>query len=144
MLPHGPKTLFATHYHELTELENEKTNLKNYAITVQERNGDLIFLRKIMPGKADKSYGIQVQSLRECQFPSSIRQNESLRCWKSIRFISIQRLLMKRSILFKELTPEKEEVLNAICSLNLDELKPVQALSLLAEWQDYLGKADEA
>ena len=142
---HGPKTLFATHYHELTELENEKTNLKNYAITVQERNGDLIFLRKIMPGKADKSYGIQVAKL--AGMPISII-NQAKRILKMLEkhqiHIDPKTPHEEEYTLFKELTPEKEEVLNAICSLNLDELKPVQALSLLAEWQDYLGKADEA
>ena len=142
---HGPKTLFATHYHELTELENEKTNLKNYAITVQERNGDLIFLRKIMPGKADKSYGIQVAKL--AGMPISII-NQAKRILKMLEkhqiHIDPKAPHEEEYTLFKELTPEKEEVLNAICSLNLDELKPVQALSLLAEWQDYLGKADEA
>jgi DNA mismatch repair protein MutS len=59
----GPKTLFATHYHELTELELVLTGVKNFNILVREWNEDIVFLRKIAPGVADKSYGIQVARL---------------------------------------------------------------------------------
>lgn len=59
----GSKTLFATHYHELTELESKITGVKNYCISVKEHGEDIIFLRKIVPGGADKSYGIQVAKL---------------------------------------------------------------------------------
>ena len=57
------KTLFATHYHELTELENKHKNIKNYNISVLEKNDDIVFLRKIVKGGADKSYGIAVAKL---------------------------------------------------------------------------------
>ncbi|MBR5419732.1 MAG: DNA mismatch repair protein MutS, partial [Lachnospiraceae bacterium] len=59
----GAKTLFATHYHELTELEGKMDNVNNYCIAVKERGDDIVFLRKIIPGGADKSYGIQVAKL---------------------------------------------------------------------------------
>ncbi|WP_048569499.1 DNA mismatch repair protein MutS [Clostridium cylindrosporum] len=59
----GCKTLFATHYHELTELEEKIQGVKNYCISVKEHGEDIIFLRKIVPGGADKSYGIQVAKL---------------------------------------------------------------------------------
>ena len=59
----GAKTLFATHYHELTELEGRLDGVKNYCIAVKEHGEDIIFLRKIIPGGADKSYGIQVARL---------------------------------------------------------------------------------
>lgn len=59
----GSKTLFATHYHELTELESKINGVKNYCISVKEHGEDIIFLRKIVPGGADKSYGIQVAKL---------------------------------------------------------------------------------
>lgn len=59
----GAKTLFATHYHELTELEGKLKNVHNYCIAVRERGDDIVFLRKIIPGGADKSYGIQVARL---------------------------------------------------------------------------------
>lgn len=59
----GAKTLFATHYHELTELEGKLHNVTNYCIAVKEKGDDIVFLRKIVPGGADKSYGIQVAKL---------------------------------------------------------------------------------
>ena len=62
----GAKTLFATHYHELTELEGKMNNVNNYCIAVKEKGGDIVFLRKIIKGGADKSYGIQVASWPGC------------------------------------------------------------------------------
>ena len=59
----GAKTLFATHYHELTELENTLSGVKNYSIAIKSRGDDLVFLRKILPGGADRSYGIEVAKL---------------------------------------------------------------------------------
>ena len=59
----GAKTLFATHYHELTELEGKLSGVNNYCIAVQEKGDNIIFLRKIIKGSADKSYGIQVAKL---------------------------------------------------------------------------------
>ena len=59
----GAKTLFATHYHELTEMENELDGIKNYNIAVKKRGDDIIFLRRIVPGGADDSYGIEVAKL---------------------------------------------------------------------------------
>lgn len=59
----GAKTLFATHYHELTELEGKLPGVNNYCIAVKERGDDIVFLRKIVKGGADKSYGIQVAKL---------------------------------------------------------------------------------
>jgi DNA mismatch repair protein MutS len=59
----GAKTLFATHYHELSELEGRFEGVKNYCITAMERGEDVIFLRKIRPGGADKSYGVHVARL---------------------------------------------------------------------------------
>ena len=59
----GAKTLFATHYHELTELEGKLESVNNYCISVKESGEDIVFLRKIIKGGADKSYGIQVAKL---------------------------------------------------------------------------------
>lgn len=59
----GAKTLFATHYHELTELEGKLSNVHNFCIAVKERGDDIVFLRKIVPGGADRSYGIQVAKI---------------------------------------------------------------------------------
>ena len=59
----GAKTLFATHYHELSVIENQLPNVKNYNVAVKKRGGDMIFLRKIVPGAADESYGVEVAGL---------------------------------------------------------------------------------
>ena len=66
----GAKTLFATHYHELTELENKLDGVKNYKIAVREINGGIVFLRKIMRGGANRSFGIEVAAL--AGVPSSV------------------------------------------------------------------------
>jgi DNA mismatch repair protein MutS len=59
----GARTLFATHYHEMTQLESLREGIRNYRVAVQERDGDVVFLRKIVPGGADRSYGIHVAKL---------------------------------------------------------------------------------
>ncbi len=142
----GPKTLFATHYHELTGLEREMPHIKNYAITVREYNGDLIFLRKITPGKAGKSYGIQVAKL--AGVPISV-VNDARRILKSleknqIHFDNGKAKTEEIPALFKEISDDEEEVINEIKNLRPDHLTPIKALSLLAEWQDRLKtKNDE-
>ena len=137
--PNGPKTLFATHYHELTTLEQEKKNLRNYAIRVDEVNGNLVFLRKITPGKADKSYGIQVARL--AGMPVSI-VNKAKKILRNLEKSKLCTENMKETeneiSLFREITPEEEEVLTKITQLDIDCLRPIDALRLLEEWQDYL------
>lgn len=72
----GAKTLFATHYHELTELEGKLESVNNYCIAVKEKGDDIVFLRKIVPGGADKSYGIQVAKLAGVPDSVIARANE--------------------------------------------------------------------
>ena len=72
----GAKTLFATHYHELSELEGRFEGVKNYCISVIEHGEDVIFLRKIMPGGADKSYGVHVARLAGVPAPVVARAHE--------------------------------------------------------------------
>ena len=67
----GAKTLFATHYHELTELEGKLSNVNNYCIAVKEKGDDIVFLRKIVSGGADRSYGIQAVSYTHLTLPSA-------------------------------------------------------------------------
>ena len=75
----GAKTLFATHYHELSTIENELPNVKNYNIAVKKRGGDMIFLRKIVPGAADDSYGVEVAKLAGLPNTVITRAREILR-----------------------------------------------------------------
>ena len=72
------RTLFATHYHELTKLAHERSGVANYNVAVREWNDQIIFLRKIMPGGADKSYGIQVARLAGLPKPILDRAKEIL------------------------------------------------------------------
>lgn len=72
----GAKTLFATHYHELTELEGTLSGVNNYCIAVKEQGDDIVFLRKIVKGGADKSYGIQVAKLAGVPAPVIDRAKE--------------------------------------------------------------------
>ena len=74
----GAKTLFATHYHELTELEGTLDGVNNYCIAVNEKGDDIVFLRKIIKGGADKSYGIQVAKLAGVPDPVIERAKEIL------------------------------------------------------------------
>ena len=135
----GPKTLFATHYHELTSLETEKANLKNYAIQVDEINGSLVFLRKISRGKADKSYGIQVAKL--AGMPVSIVNKAK----KILRNLEKSKLncgnaaeVAPEISLFREISETEKDILKQIQNLDIDNMRPLDALSLLEEWQDYL------
>ena len=73
------KTLFATHYHELTELENQSDGIKNYSIAVKEKGEDIIFLRKIVRGGTDESYGIHVAKLAGVPKIVTQKANEFLR-----------------------------------------------------------------
>ena len=75
----GAKTLFATHYHELTELEEEMDSVKNYCISVKEEGEDIIFLRKILRGGANNSYGVQVARLAGVPDMVIVRANELLK-----------------------------------------------------------------
>lgn len=138
----GPKTLFATHYHELTSLEQEMPHIKNYAISVREHNGDLVFLRKIAPGTANKSYGIQVAKLAGLPIPIV---NQARKILKTLEKNQLHLGAGKKENeespgLFKEISEEQEEVLAEIENLDLDQLAPIKALGLLAEWQDRLKK----
>src|SRR5699024_3375947 len=75
----GAKTLFATHYHELTELENQLEGIKNYSIAVKEKGEEIIFLRKIVRGGTDESYGIHVARLAGVPKQVTQKANEILK-----------------------------------------------------------------
>ena len=106
---------------------------------MDEVNGNLVFLRKITPGKADKSYGIQVARL--AGMPVSI-VNKAKKILRNLEKSKLCTENMKETeneiSLFREITPEEEEVLTKITQLDIDCLRPIDALRLLEEWQDYL------
>lgn len=135
------KTLFSTHYHELTALENNLTHLKNVHVKAVEQNQELIFLHKVENGPSDKSYGIQVAKLANLP-PSLIKRAEKILTKleenKKEIVIDAQYNLFDFDFNIQEnkmLNPEEQEVLNIIKDTNFFELTPMDALNLLYKLQ---------
>lgn len=117
------KTLFATHYHELTRLEDELDNVSNLKVEISEENGDLIFLRKIMKGKANKSYGIEVAKLSG--LPQEIISKASL-ILSNLNEIEIKPI--KTNTIQKSIVNlEQEMFLKELSSIDLDDISPREA-----------------
>lgn len=145
----GAKTLFATHYHELTELEGKLSGVHNYCIAVKENGDDIVFLRKIIPGGADKSYGIQVAKLagvpeavtdRAKDIVEELLANDIADIAKSI---SVEGKHTAKNInetepvqmsLFDFGTPDP--VIDEIRELNISNMTPLEALIKLQELQN--------
>jgi len=131
----GVKTLFATHYHELTELENTLPKVKNFTVAVKEENGKISFLRKMIKGGANKSYGIQVAGLAGIPINVIERAKILLHRMESGEHILSNKQLKKLKNRSKQLeffpTPEKKLV-ESISNLNINEITPVEALNCLS------------
>jgi len=132
----GAKTLFATHYHELTVLEGQLPGVKNFNISVKKRGDDIIFLRKIIPGGADESYGIEVAGL--AGVPSSVikRAKEILNSIENDR--EVKPAKKPRAEVFD--TPQLSledmtaiETAEELRRINIDTMTPIEALNLLYE-----------
>lgn len=135
----GAKTMFATHYHELTELESQLAGVKNYNVSVRKRGEDVIFLRRIVPGAADDSYGVYVAKL--AGVPSSIirRANEILALLEQGAPVCVT--ANKNSVGKDEnqiiLTQADDtELIRRIKELDLGNITPIQAMNLLYELKD--------
>ena len=145
----GAKTLFATHYHELTELEGHLPGVNNYCIAVKEQGDDIIFLRKIIQGGADRSYGIQVAKL--AGIPSSVieRAKEIV-----VQLVSTDIAAKAREIAgddtssaketeekcAEEATSSNDLVIAQIAALDLSRLTPLEAINLLYQYQEEIVK----
>ena len=136
----GPKTLFATHYHELTDLSRVLSGVKNYNIQVKEWNDEIIFLRKILPGGADKSYGIQVARLAGLPKQVLDRAHEILFNLEQTEFDEVGMPKISRTEKKDSLPspgqlglfPESENPLIEIISqIDPNEMSPKQALDTL-------------
>jgi DNA mismatch repair protein MutS len=131
------RTLFATHYHELTELEDLLPGVRNYHVSVKESGTNIIFLRKVEPGSADKSYGIEVARL--AGLPANVveRAREVLKRHEQSEHAVSGKLAEKKQepkdVQLMIFTPLNSEVVQAIEKVDLDNLKPLEALNLLAE-----------
>ena len=131
----GAKTLFATHYHELTELENKLDGIKNYSIAVKEKGEDIIFLRKIVKGGTDESYGIHVARLAGVPKVVTQKANEILRSLerKNILTGKKQEKQDKKQVegQFDLYNYKLAEIAHEIDKINLNELTPIDALNTL-------------
>jgi len=127
------KTLFATHYHELTQLADLLPGVRNYNVAVSEADGKVIFLHKIVPGGADKSYGIHVAQMAGLPKPVVARANEIMAELEktSGRAVKISPHSAQQAALFPETSP----LLDELKSLDINELSPIEALNKLFEWQ---------
>ena len=133
----GAKTLFATHYHELTELENTLPGTVNYSIAVKTRGEDIVFLRKIVPGGADRSYGIEVAKL--AGLPEKVVQRaravlKELEAENGVQYVAARKETAQVSL---EAIGEGE-VLDALRRCQPDTLTPIEAMSLLYELKQKL------
>jgi len=139
----GAKTLFATHYHELTELEGKLYGVNNYCIAVKESGEDIVFLRKIVKGGADKSYGIQVAKLagvpksvldRALEIAATLNENEITQKAKSLA-INTKEAQEQEILPQRQNVSPQDELLSELKALELANMTPLQALNKLYELQ---------
>lgn len=131
----GAKTLFATHYHELTELEDKLEGIKNYSIAVKEKGEDILFLRKIVRGGTDESYGIHVARLAGVPKAVTQKADEILRSLerKNILTGKKQEKQDKKQVegQFDLYNYKLAEIAHEVDKINLNELTPIDALNTL-------------
>lgn len=134
------KTLFATHYHELTDLENKLEGTKNYHIAVKERGEDIIFLRKIVEGGTDESYGVHVAKLAGVPRDVTKRANEILRTLE-------RKSLIKDTGKTKSEKQEEQgqismynyklaEIAHELDKVDLNATTPIEALNILTKLKE--------
>jgi DNA mismatch repair protein MutS len=139
----GARTLFATHYHEMTQLEGLREGIKNYCVAVQERDGDVVFLRKIVAGGADRSYGIHVaklaglpptviaraqQVLAQLEQPDTTIESTTLSSEKELRQASL---------------PHPHPIIEEVKQIDLFSMTPLDALNRLADLQRRISPAGQ-
>lgn len=127
------KTLFATHYHELTELEGKLEGVKNYKINVREIAGSIVFLRKIVRGGASRSFGVEVAAL------AGVPEDVTLRAKVILK--ELERGEKKRAASPQEEVPEEEvteeqNLREELAGIDVNLLTPMQALALISEWKE--------
>ncbi|MGD0003606.1 MAG: DNA mismatch repair protein MutS, partial [Anaerolineaceae bacterium] len=127
------RTLFATHYHELTQLSELLPGVRNYNVAVSESEGKVVFLHKIVPGGADRSYGIHVAQMAGLPAPVVQRATEILQQLEasSGKAVRLNPFLPEQLALFPETNPLVDE----LKSLDINALSPIEALNKLYEWQ---------
>jgi DNA mismatch repair protein MutS len=137
------KTLFATHYHELTELSEQLEGVRNLKVSVKESGDHVIFLHRVEPGRADRSYGIEVARLAGLPLGVIERAREVLKLHERTEHAMTQELAKPEDLplqiqLFE---PVGYQLAERLRSLNLDELRPIEALQLLSQIQQELKRS---
>ena len=139
----GAKTLFATHYHELTELENKLEGIKNYSIAVKEKGEDIIFLRKIVKGGTDESYGVHVARLAGVPKEVTKRANQILNTLERKSIIGSKKEEKEDK---KQVTGQLgifnfklAEIAQELDKVNLNELTPIDALNTLVKIKEKMA-----
>ncbi len=147
----GAKTLFATHYHELTELEGKLPGVNNYCIAVKEQGDDIVFLRKIVKGGADKSYGIQVaklagipesviqrakelvEELSDADITAAVKDLTEPRKKTSVKFdqVDMQQISLLDAV-------QDDHIIQELKELDVTNLTPMDALNLLYKFQNQI------
>ncbi len=135
-----PKTLFATHYHELTDLADATPGVVNYHVAAREWKDDIIFLRKIVPGRSDRSYGIQVARLAGLPRPVVERAREILSALERDELTRGGRPSVsgtpgepQQQLGLFQATPADDRLRERLAALDVDRMTPLDALTLLAE-----------
>ena len=136
----GAKTLFATHYHELTELEATIPGVKNYNTSVKKRGDDITFLRRIVKGPADGSYGVEVAKL--AGVPKAVVENAKkiLKTFESQQPVNATSVVVKNDYEEDEMqltfsSGAKEELINKLKDIDVNTLTPIEAMTKLFELQ---------
>lgn len=135
------KTLFATHYHELTVLEEQLSGVRNLHVSVKEAGDQILFLRKVEPGAADRSYGIEVARLAALPLSVIERARQILALHESAEHTVTEELSPRPApVQIQLFDAAPAHIVERIRSANIDELRPIEALQLLHELQSELKK----
>jgi len=139
----GARTLFATHYHEMTQLEGLREGIKNYCVAVQERDGDVVFLRKIVAGGADRSYGIHVAKL--AGLPTSVieRAQEVLAQLEQTDSTTQTPALPSEEKPTQASLPHAHPIVDEVRQIDLFSITPLDALNRLADLQRRVADSDK-
>ncbi len=158
----SPRTLFATHYHELTALEGNQAGVYTTNVAIREWQGEIVFLRKLIPGPTDKSYGIEVAKL--AGIPQSVVQRakiilQHLEKYKQVNAQSFTELVEDQALLPGIVKPKKQDkqesfvmpeakeqkhpLIESLMDLKPEEISPMQALNMIIEWKKLWGIPNE-
>ncbi|NLO22589.1 MAG: DNA mismatch repair protein MutS [Syntrophomonadaceae bacterium] len=129
------RTMFATHYHELTDLSDKYPQVVNLSVSVHESEDTVVFLKKVLPGKADKSYGIQVAKLAGLPRPVIERAQEILLGLETSPVISAAPILSQPSLFTAQ-----HPILSELEEVNINGITPLEAINFLFKWKQELIK----